>query len=289
MYRAVRDAFRLEPEGIFLGDEMTEKGRVTTVSVRQMKGQRKIAVLTAYDYPMAAILDRVGIDIMLVGDTSGVVVAGYENTLPVTLDQTVYHTAAVMRGAKHALVVADLPFMSYQVSEDQAKANAGRVMKETNCQAVKLEGGQNMASTIKALTRIDIPVMGHVGLTPQSIHRMGGHKVQGRVKTQAEQIMADALAVEESGAFSIVLEGVPENLAREITEKISIPTIGIGAGRFCDGQVLVLHDMLGLFDRFRPKFVKQYANLSAEIEKAVQNYIDEVRDGAFPGPENIYE
>ncbi len=262
--------------------------KVTAVTVREAKGQRKLTMLTAYDYPTAKILDDVGTDILLVGDSSGTVIAGYENTLPVTLEQTIYHTAAVVRGASRALVVADLPFMSYQISVEDARRNAGRVMKETNCGAVKLEGGVSMTEVIRGIVNIDIPVMGHVGLTPQSVHRMGGYKVQGSNKERFDEILADAEAVEEAGAFAIVMECVPDSLARVITERLSIPTIGIGAGAACDGQVLVIHDMLGLFDRYRPKFVKQYANLTPLIEEAVKSYISEVQDGAFPGPENSF-
>jgi 3-methyl-2-oxobutanoate hydroxymethyltransferase len=262
--------------------------KVTSATVRERKGGEKLTMLTAYDYPMARLLDGVGVDILLVGDSSGTVIAGYENTLPVTLEQTIYHTAAVVRGTSRALVVADLPFLSYQVSLEDARRNAGRVMKETNCGAVKLEGGVSMKEVIATLVNMDIPVMGHVGLTPQSVHRMGGFKVQGSTKSQAEQILADALAVEEAGAFSLVMEGVPQDLARQITETVSIPTIGIGAGAHCDGQVLVIHDLLGLFDRFRPKFVKQYVNLSPIIQEAVGRYVSEVKDGTFPGAEHSF-
>jgi 3-methyl-2-oxobutanoate hydroxymethyltransferase len=262
--------------------------KVTSGSVREAKGKRRVTMLTAYDYPMAKILDGAGVDVLLVGDSSGSVVAGYENTLPVTLEQTIYHTAAVVRGASRALVVADLPFMSYQVSLEDARRNAGRVMKETNCGAVKLEGGVNMKDTIRTLVDIDIPVMGHVGLTPQSVHRMGGFKVQGKDRAQFDRILADAVAVEEAGAFAVVLECVPSELARAITERLSIPTIGIGAGVDCDGQVLVISDMLGLFDRYRPKFVKQYANLAPLIAEAAKKYIEEVTEGVFPGPDQSF-
>ena len=267
---------------------MAEKGKITSVTVRERKGGEKLTMLTAYDYPTAKILDEAGIDVILVGDSSGVVVAGYENTLPVTLEQTIYHTAAVVRGAPRALVIADLPFMSYQVSVEEARRNAGRAMKETNCGAVKLEGGVSMRHVIRGLVDIDIPVMGHVGLTPQSVHRMGGFKVQGATQSQFDQILDDAEAVEEAGAFSVVLECVPDELAHQITERLSIPTIGIGAGVRCDGQVLVIHDMLGLFDRFRPKFVKQYVNLTPIIQEAVGRFIQEIKDETFPGPEHSF-
>jgi len=263
--------------------------RVSTVDVMNMKGSSKIVMLTAYDYPSARLVDEGGVDIILVGDSSGVVVAGYENTLPVTLDETIYHTKAVVRGSSHALVVADMPFMSYQESVEQARRSCGKVMKETGCQAIKLEGGENMADTIGAIVDIDIPVMAHIGLTPQSVHRIGGFKVRGKTDAEAEKLMRDAIAVEEAGAFSVVLECVPERVAQQITEKLSIPTIGIGAGRFCDGQVLVFHDMVGLFDRFRPKFVKQYANVWPTILDAVKAYAREVREEGFPTEKEIFK
>jgi 3-methyl-2-oxobutanoate hydroxymethyltransferase len=267
---------------------MAKPETVTASWVRQRKGGEKITMLTAYDYATAKILDEAGIDVLLVGDSSGSVIAGYDNTLPVTLDQILYHTAAVVRGATRALVVADLPFMSYQVSLEEARRNAGRCLKETGCGAVKLEGGVSMKEVIRTLVDIDIPVMGHVGLTPQSVHRMGGFKVQGKTEEQFEKILADAHAVEDAGAFAVVLECVPNPLAERITRELSIPTIGIGAGPSCDGQVLVVHDMLGLFDRYRPKFVKQYINLTPMIADGVKSYIEEVKSGAFPGPEHSF-
>lgn len=263
--------------------------RVTTVDVMNMKGKQKIVMLTAYDYPSARLVDEGGVDIILVGDSSGVVVAGYENTLPVTLEETIYHTKAVVRGSKNALVVADMPFMSYQESLEQARRCAGRVMKETGCQAIKLEGGENMKDTIKAIVDIDIPVMAHIGLTPQSIHKIGGYKVKGKTDAEEEKLLRDAEAVCEAGAFSVVLECVPERVAKKITEMLPIPTIGIGAGRFCDGQVLVFHDMVGLFDRFRPKFVKQYVNVWPQIVEAVKAYAQEVREERFPTEEHIFK
>lgn len=264
-------------------------GRLTTVDIMNMKGKQKIVMLTAYDYPSARLVDEGGVDIILVGDSSGVVVAGYENTLPVTLEETIYHTKAVVRGSKNALVVADMPFMSYQESIEQAKRNAGRVIKETGCQAVKLEGGENMKDVIKAIVDIDIPVMAHIGLTPQSIHKLGGYKIKGKTDAEEEKLLRDAEAVCEAGAFSVVLECVPERVAKKITEMLPIPTIGIGAGRFCDGQVLVFHDMVGLFDRFRPKFVKQYLNVWSQIIDAVKTYSQEVREGRFPTEEHIFK
>lgn len=238
-------------------------------------------MLTAYDHPTAKILDKAGVDTILVGDSVGPVVLGYPNTIPVTVEEMIHHTRAVVRGTKRALVIIDMPFMSYQESIEQAKHNAGRMLKESGAEAVKLEGGSNMRETIRAMVDVDIPVVAHIGLTPQSIHRMGGYKVQGKGE-DVSRLIGDAKAVEEAGAFMVVLECVPRQLAKEITEMLSIPTIGIGAGPDCDGQVLVLHDLLGLLGDFRPKFVKQYANLSDIIDTAVKSYISEVTSGAFP-------
>lgn len=249
----------------------------------------KITMLTAYDFPFALILDQAGIDIILVGDSLGPVVLGYKNTLEVTLEQMIYHTQAVTKACKKALVVFDMPFMTYQVSPEEALRNAGRAIKESGAHAVKLEGGLNMADTVRFIVSRDIPVMAHIGLTPQSIHRMGGHKVQGRQKSQAERLMEDALAVQDAGAFATVIEGVPKDLGTEITSKLDIPTIGIGAGPGCDGQVLVIHDMLGLYDEYHYTFVKQFANLKKDIIKATGDYINEVRDGKFPAEEHCYK
>ncbi|HAD04269.1 MAG: 3-methyl-2-oxobutanoate hydroxymethyltransferase [Desulfuromonadales bacterium GWC2_61_20] len=261
----------------------------TVLDMGRMKGQgEKIAVLTAYDYPLARLLDLAGIDMVLVGDSVGPVVAGYDNTLPVTMDEMVYHTRAVVRGCAQALVVADLPFLSYQVDLAEARRNAGRLIKEGGAQAVKLEGGENVAATIRAIVAMDVPVVGHIGLTPQSIHRMGGYKVQGKQETQARQLLADARAVEAAGAFAIVLEGIPAALAAEITAALTIPTIGIGAGVHCDGQVLVLHDILGLCEKYSPKFVKRYADAAALISGAAADYIREVKAGTFPGEEHSF-
>jgi len=254
--------------------------------LKRKQGGKKIAMLTAYDYPFARILDEAGVDVLLVGDTLGMVVQGLDTTLPVTVDEIIYHLKMVARARIRALVVGDLPFLSYQVSTEEALRNAGRMMKEGGAEAVKLEGGIHMAETIAALTAVDIPVMGHIGLTPQSVHRMGGHKVQGkkhgRMAGGRERLLDDAVAVEEAGAFALVLEGIPLDLAAEITERVSIPTIGIGAGVGCDGQVLVLHDLLGLFDKFAPKFSKRYVNLKEIVAGAVRQYIDEVQHGEFP-------
>jgi 3-methyl-2-oxobutanoate hydroxymethyltransferase len=255
--------------------------KVTVPVLKSMKGKDKITMLTSYDFPMAKIVDNAGIHTILVGDSLGPVMLGYPNTIPVTVDEMIYHTKAVTRAVKSAFVIIDMPFMSYQESIAEAKRNAGRMMKESGAEAVKLEGGLNMRETIKAIVDIDIPVVGHIGLTPQSIHRMGGYKVQGKGK-ETQRLIEDAKAVEEAGAFMVVLECVPRALAQEITAMLSIPTIGIGAGPDCDGQVLVIHDLLGLLGDFRPKFVKSYLNLQTEIDGAVKTFIDEVRKGVFP-------
>ena len=258
-----------------------KKKTIPSILAMKAVGER-ITVLTSYDYPLTRIMDGCGVDIILVGDSLGVVVAGHETTLPVTMEEMIYHTRAVVRAQPKALVVADMPFLSYQVSVDEARRNAGRLIKEGGAEAVKLEGGRAVIETIRAITAMDIPVMGHIGLTPQSIHRMGGYKVQGRDEAQAEQLMADARSVEEAGAFSLVLEGIPRELSRRITAELSIPTIGIGAGPHCDGQVLVIHDILGLCEKYSPKFVKKYADLRPIISDAVTRYLDEVRSGEFP-------
>lgn len=255
--------------------------KVTVPILRNKKGKEKITMLTAYDYTFANIMDNVGIDCILVGDSVGNVMLGYPNTIPVTVDEMIHHTKAVSKGTKNALLVIDMPFMSYQESIEQARRNAGRMIKESGAEAVKLEGGVKMKDVIRALVDIEIPVMGHIGLTPQSIHRMGSYKVQGKGE-EAEALIKDAKAVEEAGAFSVVLECVPRKLAKEITDMLSIPTIGIGAGPDCDGQVLVIHDLLGLFGEFRPKFVKSYLNIRQEMETAIKSFIEEVKEGVFP-------
>lgn len=266
---------------------MDEKISILDLKDRKEKGE-KITMLTAYDYPMAKILDQCGVDVLLIGDSVGNVMMGRDNTLPVTTDDIIYHTQAVVRARRRALVVADMPFMSYQVSVEQAKREAGRLIKEGGAEAVKLEGGENMEEVIHAICDIDIPVMGHIGLTPQSIHRLGGYKVQGKEERQREKLMADARAVERSGAFSIVLEAIPLTLARAITQSLKIPTIGIGAGVHCDGQVLVIHDLLGLSGDFRPTFVKRYANLEVEMRKAVSTFLSEVKKKKFPTDEHSF-
>ena len=269
-----------------------EETKVTVPAVLAAKGERKLTMLTAYDYTFARIADRAGVDMLLVGDSLGMVVQGNENTLAVTLDEMIYHTRMVARGRERALVVGDMPFMSYQVSPTEAVANAGRMVKEGGAECVKLEGGTHMAETVARLADIDIPVVGHIGLTPQSVHRMGGHKVQGRKSGRAagarERLLEDAVALEEAGAFAIVIEGVPADLADEITREVAVPTIGIGAGPACDGQVLVLHDVLGLEDRIAPKFVKRFAELGRAAADGVQAYVGEVRGGAFPTAEHSF-
>ena len=263
--------------------------KMTVPEVRGMKEKgEKIVCLTAYDYCLARILDESGIDLLLVGDSLGLVVQGHDSTLPVTVDDIIYHTRAVIRGRRRALVVSDMPFMTFQLGVDEAKRNAGRLVQQGGAESVKLEGGVTQAATIEALVKMGVPVMGHVGLTPQSVHQFGGYRIQGRGEADARAILDDAMAVEQAGAFAVVLEGMPVQLAREITQRLSIPTIGIGAGMHCDGQILVAHDMLGLFDDFTPKFVKRYADLKETIGGAVQSYMEEVRTAAFPAEEHTF-
>jgi 3-methyl-2-oxobutanoate hydroxymethyltransferase len=256
------------------------------VSIHDLKAMKKrgekIAMLTAYDYPTARILDEAGVPIILVGDSLGMVVLGYDSTLPVTMDDMVHHTKAVVRGSQRAHVVGDMPFMSYQASPEDALRNAGRLMQEAGAQSVKLEGGRSVAETVRRLVEAGIPVMGHIGLTPQSLHQFGGYKVQGKTPAAAVKLLNDARVLEEAGAYAIVLETIPAVLARLITERVSVPTIGIGAGPHCDGQVQVLHDMLGLYPEFVPKHAKQYAHLAEEAGRAVREYLAEVAEGRFP-------
>jgi 3-methyl-2-oxobutanoate hydroxymethyltransferase len=260
--------------------------RVTVPEIVRRKGSDKIVALTAYDYAFARLVDEAGTDVILIGDSLGMVVQGQETTLPVTLDEIIYHCRMVARARQRSLLVGDLPFLTYQVSVPRAVRNAGRLIKEGGVDAVKLEGGVPMAETIHAIARVDIPVMAHVGLTPQSVHRMGGHKVQGRRHGEAagerERVIADARAVEEAGAFAVVLEGIPLDLAAEITDLLTIPTIGIGAGPHCDGQILVLHDVLGLTFGPRPRFAKTFADIAAATSEALRAYGDEVRGATFP-------
>lgn len=266
------------------------KDKVTIHSLKRFKqiGQ-KICMVTAYDATFAHILDQSGADVLLVGDSLGMVIQGHDSTLPVTMDQMVYHSAAVTRGAKRAHVVGDMPFLSYQVSAHEAVRNAGRLVTEGGVGSVKLEGGAEFADTVRAIVRASIPVMGHLGLTPQSVHKMGGYVVQGRDEEQARKILDDALALEAAGAYALVLEGVPLELARTITQSLSIPTIGIGAGRYCDGQVLVCYDLLGMNPDFKPKFVKRYANLHGSITEATSAFFAEVRQGAFPDEDHSFK
>jgi 3-methyl-2-oxobutanoate hydroxymethyltransferase len=243
-------------------------------------------MITAYDYPTARAVEAAGLDLILVGDSLGMVVLGYESTVPVTMEDILHHTKAVMRGVETVHVVADLPFMSYQVSDEQAVMNAGRLMKEGGADAVKLEGGRAVASRIEAIVRAGIPVMAHIGLTPQSAASLGGFKVQGRSLDAARGVIADAEAVERAGAYAVVIEAVPRQLARMITARVAIPTIGIGAGADCDGQVLVVGDLLGSFDRFTPRFAKRYAELASSMREAFSTYAQEVQDGVFPAQEH---
>jgi 3-methyl-2-oxobutanoate hydroxymethyltransferase len=249
---------------------------------------KKITMLTAYDYPFARIVDEAGLDGIIVGDSLGMVVQGLENTLPVTMDEMVYHTKIVARAVNNAMVVGDLPFMSYQASIEAAVVNAGRFLKEAGASAVKIEGGAEVAEHIRAMTRSDIPVMAHIGLTPQSIHRMGGYKIQGKTEESARRLLEEAHTAEDAGAFALLLEAIPMWLAEKITKELSIPTIGIGAGPHCDGQVLVLHDVLGLFERFLPKFAKRYTDLKGEALRAIKAYKNEVESSNFPSKEHSF-
>ena len=264
--------------------------KVTTLAYRQKKERGEIiTMLTAYDYPTAMAMDKAGVDSILVGDSLGMVVLGYENTLPVTMEEMLHHCRAVSRGAKTALLVGDMPFMSYQASVEEAVRNAGRFLQQGGMDAVKLEGGRERADAIRAITGAGIPVMGHIGLTPQSVHQLGGFRAQGKTASAAKRLVEDALILEEAGCFSIVLESVPARLAELISKRLTIPTIGIGAGAGCDGQVLVTHDLLGLFDRFTPKFVRKYANFHAEMQRAFADYIEDVETKRFPAIEHTVE
>jgi 3-methyl-2-oxobutanoate hydroxymethyltransferase len=261
----------------------TTPRRVTIHSLRQMKEKgERIAMLTAYDATFARLLDEAGADVLLVGDSMGMVIQGHDTTLPVTLDEIAYHVRAVVRGARRAHVVGDMPFMSYQASIEQGVMNAGKLMKEGGCHSIKLEGGAVHAELVRRLVSAGIPVMGHIGLTPQSFHQLGGFKVQGRDSGGRERLLEDARALEEAGCYSIVLEAIPADIARDITAALSIPTIGIGAGTGCDGQVLVSYDALGMDETFKPRFVRRYANLGQTIKEAVAAYVGDVRTGAFP-------
>lgn len=264
------------------------KNRVTVPEIIASKGTRKLSELTAYDYPTALWADQSGIDMLLVGDSLAMVVLGHDDTLSVGMTEMLHHTSAVARGAKRALVIGDMPFMSYQVSVEEALYNAGLFLKEAKAQAVKLEGGRRVAPQVKAMVEAGIPVQGHLGLTPQSSAQFGGFKIQGKTAEAAKILIEDAQILAEAGCFSIVLEGIPSNVAAMVTEAIPVPTIGIGAGPDCDGQVLVIHDVLGLYDRFVPKFVKKYAQLGLTIKEALTKYREEVENGTFPGPEHEF-
>jgi 3-methyl-2-oxobutanoate hydroxymethyltransferase len=271
-------------------EEHVSRKKVTILNLQNKKEKGEpITMLTAYDYPTGLLVDQAGIDIILVGDSLAMVVLGHENTVSVTMDEMLHHCKAVVRGAQYSLLVGDMPFMSYQVDVKEAIRNAGRFLKEGSMDVVKLEGGCDMAPTVKAIVDAGIPVMGHIGLTPQTISKLGGYRIQGKDVATARALIDDALALEAAGAFSLLLEAIPSPVAKLITERVNIPTIGIGAGPDCDGQVLVVHDLIGLFDRFVPKFVKQYANISAEVVKALVTYRQEVLAGTFPGPEHGYD
>jgi 3-methyl-2-oxobutanoate hydroxymethyltransferase len=261
---------------------VTGPDKAAALAARKHAGP-PVTMLTAYDYPTARLFDDAGIDALLVGDSLGMVVQGHETTLPVTLDEVIYHTRAVARGAGRAQIVGDMPFMSYQAGLDTAVANAGRMVKEGGCHAVKLEGGARHAELVARLVACGIPVMGHIGLTPQSFHQMGGFKVQGSEHGGAERLLDDALALQEAGAYILVLEGIPAEIAQRITAALDIPTIGIGAGPYCDGQVLVIYDLLGMNDSFKPKFVRRYEDFAGRVRAAARAYGDDVRAGAFPG------
>jgi 3-methyl-2-oxobutanoate hydroxymethyltransferase len=268
----------------------SQRKKVTTLTFRQKKERGEpITMLTAYDYPTALAIDNAGIDSILVGDSLAMVVLGYENTLPVTMEEMLHHARAVARGAKAALLIGDMPFMSYQVSVEDAVRNAGRFIQQANMDAIKLEGGRERADAVRAIVSAGIPVMGHLGLTPQSVNQLGGFRAQGKTAAAAKRLLEDAQILEEAGAFSLVLESVPAQVGELISKKLSIPTIGIGAGLGCDGQVLVTHDLLGLFDRFTPKFVKKYANLHEVMNKAFTEYIDDVETKKFPATEHTVE
>ncbi len=269
---------------------VSQRKKVTTRTLREKKERGEaITMLTAYDYPTALAMDQAGIDSILVGDSLGMVVLGYENTLPVTMDEMLHHCRAVSRGAKSALLVGDMPFMSYQVSVEEAVRNAGRFLQQGGMDAVKLEGGRERIEAVRAIVGAGIPVMGHLGLTPQSIHQLGGYRTQGKTAAAAQRLLEDALLLEEAGCFSLVLESVPARLAKLLSQRLNIPTIGIGAGAACDGQVLVTHDLLGLFDRFTPKFVKQYAHFHAAMQSAFRDFMEDVQTHAFPAPEHTVE
>ncbi len=268
---------------------MTEIKKITTNTLQRMKANgEKISMLTAYDFSFAKIIDNANIDVILVGDSASNVMAGHETTLPITLEQMIYHASAVMRAINRCLVVVDLPFGSYQSNSEIALASAIRIMKETGAHAIKLEGGQEVLESVKRIISAGIPVMGHLGLTPQSIYKFGTYNVRAKEKDEANKLRSDAKLLEEAGCFGIVLEKIPAQLAKEVTESLSIPTIGIGAGKFCDGQVLVMHDMLGINTEFKPRFLRQYLNLYEQANHAVQQYITDIKSGDFPSDNESY-
>ena len=266
---------------------MDKKLTIHDIIMTKQKGA-KISMLTAYDASLAGMIDGAGVDMVLVGDSLGMVLLGYDSTIPVTMEEMLHHCRAAGRGVKHAVLVGDMPFMSYQVSQSQAITNAGRFLKEAGCDAVKLEGGTEVSDTVKAIVKAGIPVMGHIGLTPQTASQLGGYKVQGKDADSARRLLQSARDLEAAGAFAIVLECIPAQLSEVITKAITIPTIGIGAGKHCDGQVLVTHDMVGMFEKFIPSFVKQYVNLAPEIKKALAAYHQEVKNGSFPADEHSF-
>jgi 3-methyl-2-oxobutanoate hydroxymethyltransferase len=266
-----------------------ERKKVTIADLKQKKATgQKITMMTAYDYPTANLVDQAGIDTVLVGDSLGMVVLGYESTVPVTMDEMIHHCKAVCKAAKYSFVIGDMPFMSYQISVERAIENAGRFIKEAGCESVKLEGGSEMAPVVKAIVDAGVPVCAHIGLTPQTATKLSGFKVQGKDAESARALKESAKALEDAGAFMIVMECIPDVLAAKISKELTIPTIGIGAGRDCDGQVLVYHDLVGLFERFTPRFVKQYINLSPKIREALVQFREEVEAGTFPGPEHSF-
>lgn len=254
---------------------------ITELRVMKQRGE-KIPMLTAYDYPTARLVEQAGVPIILVGDSLGMVVLGYDSTVPVTMEEIIHHTKAVVRGTERAIVVADMPFMTYQVTTEEAMRNAGRLLKETGATAVKLEGGEEVAEQVRRLTNAGIPVMGHLGLTPQSVNQLGGYRLQGKTPAAAVKLLHDAKALEDAGAFAVVLETIPARVAECVTQRLEIPTIGIGAGPYCDGQVQVLHDFLGIFQDFVPRHAKQFAKVGATIREAVASYVQDVQGGAFP-------
>jgi len=263
--------------------------KISVSTIRTMKqNHEKIAMLTAYDYPTALLLDQCGVEMILVGDSLGMVVLGYDSTLPVTMEDMIHHTKAVTRGVSSSMVIGDMPFLSYQCSLDQAVWNAGRFLQEAGAQGVKLKGGREYAEVVHRISMAGIPVVAHLGLTPQFVHQLGGYKVQGKEQAAAARMIEDAKILEEAGAFAVVLECIPAPLAKTITEAVSIPTIGIGAGPHCDGQVLVIHDLLGLYERFTPKFVKKYSTLNKNIRKSVRQYMKEVKEGSFPDKDHSF-